>query len=256
MQGRRVFLITVTLFVFLSVSSAEQDVLLLVRGDGDWRPYEWEEEPGDYRGVHIDLVREAARQAGIELRIEQYPWPRAIHYFKNGNADGLFYLFKNAERSEYTAFDDRNIISQAKLYVVVRKGFDFTFHGDLEELRALRVGVIRGFSYGASFVKKQDKLDLEEFSSMAPMIRSLAAGRVDAVLVNYDNFIFGFQEDPLFEEVDVLTPPFDEISVYLGFSKTTVLPATLERFAGAMERVKQSSFYLDLLIRYAIPEAP
>src|SRR5690242_16261894 len=62
----------------------------------EWEPYIGEKLP--QQGYTAVLVREAFKDQGWDVKIEFYPWARALHLARTGEVDGLMPEYFNSSR--------------------------------------------------------------------------------------------------------------------------------------------------------------
>ena len=61
----------------LGAGTAFAEKLSIVRGDGDYPPYEMILD-GKLKGVHVDLVKRVAAKLDFKVEFESVPWSRAV----------------------------------------------------------------------------------------------------------------------------------------------------------------------------------
>ncbi len=246
---RRIF-VTILLLISITCSGA-LDILNIVRGDGRWKPFEWEEE-GELKGIHIDLVTEAAKRAGIQIQIKSQPFIRSITDLKNGNADACLFMSYTKERELYAIFDSRNIISEVRFSFVSKKESSFKFIGDYNQIKEKKVGVVRGFSYGPDFQKNRDSLNLIYTKDNETLIKLIHSDRIDAFIVSVDYFVYSYGDSPGIDELTFSEPYFDVSPIYIAFNRDEVEPRVFQKFSNAMDEIKKSQFYQDTLKKYGL----
>lgn len=244
------------LIILLSFSPAAADeIFSILRGDGIWKPFEWLEE-GGLRGFHVELIREACRRGEISYTIDSYPWVRAVAYATDGRADAIMFIVYTNERNEYLRYDDRNILYYSLPVVVVKKGKGFSYSGNIEELLGKQIGIVRGYNYGPLYEDSKSFLNLEETSSEEALLHMLETDRVEAIIINYVDFVMNHGDSPVFKTLEILLPPFDRIPHYIAFSRSVLKEELFERFSRAMAELKTTPFYEELLRKYQLLPPP
>ena len=159
-------------FIVFGVNSvyAEKITLAYV----DFPPYEFEEN-GKAHGILIRIVETVFKKGNIPLELKFLPFKRAYEYTRNNEIDGLFNFYKTPNRMEY--FDYSESIIKNELVLFVRKGSGIRFD-TLEDLKGLKVGLLRGYTYGTNF-DKSTLFVKETGNSHESNLKKLAFGRLD-----------------------------------------------------------------------------
>ncbi|MDM8550511.1 transporter substrate-binding domain-containing protein [Desulfobacterales bacterium HSG2] len=87
MSEKRKLIAALTLSILL-FSPAIVPAEKLVIATTAWPPYIIIEN-GQISGIDVETVRELCRRLGIELRLWDLPWKRALKYMKSGKVDAL-----------------------------------------------------------------------------------------------------------------------------------------------------------------------
>jgi polar amino acid transport system substrate-binding protein len=227
--------------------------LLVVHADGFFPPNEM--LGGEQvHGVHIDLVQAAAARLGISVAFRRYPWKRAIVMLQRGEADAITYMGKTAEREQFGIFVEGNILSYTKngFFTQKENAGKFNFSGDLQTLRDYTIGTIRGRAYypefdQTSFLQRDDGAADEE-----ALLRKLTSNRVDLALGHVARIKYIAQSLNLADRIVFLEPYAPPFANYLVFSKAKHHEALARRFAGAMESVKKSAAFQEMLKKYQV----
>lgn len=237
------------LFSISIIFSNAEDILTIGRGDGIWKPFEWEEN-GELNGIHIDIIKEAAKRANITLDIVSAPFIRSLINLKNGNSDALLFVAKNNEREEYSIFDSRNIISEVRFSFVFKKSSTFEFSGNYHSLRKYNIGVVRGFVYGKSFQLNRENLNLITAKDNETLMKLLQSDRIDAMIVNVDSFKYTYAKGMDKIALDFSKPYFDITPIYIAFNRNNIDREIFEKFSNAMLEVRNSNIYNKILKKY------
>lgn len=143
-----------------------------------------EEGTNEIIGFDIDLANEAAKRMGIEVQFQPVVWDTIIEELNGGKVDVIWNgLTITEERKGKIAFTDPYI--EDKQIIVVQKSSDIASKADLADKV---VGIQAGSS--AILAVEKDVATYEsigefvEFSSNDEALLDLAAGRLDAVVVD------------------------------------------------------------------------
>ncbi len=232
--------------LILAVSVHAEDAEVHVYFE-DYPPYEYLED-GEAKGVNIEFMREAFRRMGVSVMFTPMPWKRGIYELQNGGIMALASGFKTPERevfaffpSEWLAMEDLVIVAPVVSGVEVNS---------LEDLRGLRLGVVREYAYGKKF-DSMSNLNKIEAASNPQLMKMLMSHRMDVAIMNkmvaravakkmdilaHIKFIYAVHSEPL----------------YLFFSRARGFEAArLSReFSEAMATMRKDGTYQDIESRY------
>lgn len=162
--------------LLLLASQAWASERLIVAAADPWPPFV---DPGHPSGgLSMEIIREAFKTQGYEVKLTIVPWARAEAGVSDGVYDILPDVWHTQARSETLLFSKpyaTNVIRFIKL-----KGDPFEFSG-IENLRGKRIGAVRGYGYSDAFnasrvFERQDVVDV------LTNVRKLLAGRIDLTL--------------------------------------------------------------------------
>ncbi|MQX35791.1 transporter substrate-binding domain-containing diguanylate cyclase [Roseospira navarrensis] len=144
----------------------------------DYWPYSYLAE-GRPHGFAVDLAREIGDRAGLSIEPVFDTWPRLLEALANGDLDVLANISFTEGRARTILFTEP--YHQVPLTVFVRAGFGR--YTDLSDLEGLRVGVPRAVFFEAPLTARLGSEAIVPFSRKVDMMRALADGEVDAVVV-------------------------------------------------------------------------
>jgi len=140
--------------------------------------YELDGKPA---GILIDLVTEAYRRVGYTVEFKLMPWSRCLDEARTGDVDGVFSTFKLPEREAFLYFSHEVLIVQV-ISLFVRSNSTLHDGADLGTMKDLKVGDIKGTSYGKKFddaVRDGILGHVYTTNSIESNLKMLVAGRVD-----------------------------------------------------------------------------
>lgn len=230
--------------------------LLVVRPEGSWPPLEMIID-GEPAGIHIELVREAGRILNIPVRIESYPWKRAVQMFKQGKADAITYMAETEERKQFAYFEPGNLLSRSSVafFILKKREDEIHFTGEFSSLQDHTIGRVLGFSYDEAF----DQADyLQKDSGVlneTKLIKMLLTERVPVAIGHVDDIKYLAKQMGVAEQIKILQPYVsDGRGHYIAFAKAKGHDALAKRFAEAMAAFKQTDQYSELLKKYGIEQ--
>ncbi|MEH6345619.1 MAG: transporter substrate-binding domain-containing protein [Bermanella sp.] len=229
--------------ILLFTQFASGQELLVVRGNGNYSPYEMEQD-GTLTGFHIELLKVVAKQLDINLTFQSLPWKRALAMVENGTADAISYAGESAQRKEYIIFTKGNELSWVIMdLVILNKRRNEIVAGDkgLSSLEKYQFGQMIGYSYGEEY----DNANLKKkiFNKTEQLVGMLRNERIDIAIVNrYEFKDKGFNKNSESEKL-VLLGKVIEIAAFIGFSKKRDHYELSKKFAKALDNYKQSKAF-------------
>jgi polar amino acid transport system substrate-binding protein len=221
-----------------------------------WEPYQYLTPEDEVKGLEIDLVSAMAKEAGCDLKFVQQNWMTLLNGIRNGSIDLLGGASKTEAREAFALFSDAYRSESFVLYI--RKGESAKYADkSLQELLegTFRLGVTDDYIYGEQVTKLQDNPSFKgKFVS------------VPTTEMNYynliQNHIEGFLEDPfvaaytikrkgLQDQIEALPITIHSGDVALMFSQKSVKPETVVAFNDALQRLKDSGEYQQILDKYS-----
>ena len=226
----------------------------------DWEPYIGEALPG--HGYVYEIVAEAFRSAGYQVRIRFYPWARAVEEAETGKADGLFPEYYGEARKARFVFS--SAFPGGPVGLMARKASRITFPADprkdqaaaLQGLRRYSFGVVRGYLNTrtfdeATFLAKDAAADDEQ------NLRKLQAARVDLIFI--DKYVAQFLIRTRFPgyagELEFLEPPLEVKPLYIAFSrKAPGYEQKLRDFNEGLARLEKAGTLKAILRKYGFQQ--
>jgi len=204
-------LLFLALSLYLAQIANAQDVTL---GYVDFPPYEYEKD-GEPKGALVSIVKTIFQKADIPLTLKLYPFIRAYEMTKQGHLDGLFNFYKTDKRANY--FDYSEVIIRNDLVFFVRK--DSALHySSLSDLADLKIGTMRGYTYGSNF-DKSGLFTRDPSNSHESNFRKLLSGRIDAYPCDKLVGLYVTKKISLMSEFKTLPTPLKVMKGYIGFTK-------------------------------------
>ena len=213
-QRLSVFILSWVLFGFMpsSIAAAPKKVTLAAT---EYPPYYGELLPN--QGVITEIVREAFKHAGYEVKVKFLPWKRALEMTRQGEFNALFTAWYREKREQWFGFSDPLPIAN-EIGFYKRKDRNISYR-TLEDLRPYKIGIVRGYSNPLEF--EQAKLDTEEVTEDRLNIQKLAVGRIDLALIDkiIGQHIIDTELPESAQKLEWLDPPLKIDNQYLIFSK-------------------------------------
>ncbi|WP_292048634.1 transporter substrate-binding domain-containing protein [Marinobacter sp.] len=129
-------------------------------------------------GFSIDIVREVARQSGLDIEFRAGTWPEVFGAFERGDIDVIEGISYNDDRARTIQFTEPYHIRQMHLMHDTAnplKNID-----SLKSLNNYRIGVVRDVYFRDAL--KTAGVSLVTYDSIPGLIRALAFGWVDGII--------------------------------------------------------------------------
>ncbi|NRF68259.1 amino acid ABC transporter substrate-binding protein [Aquincola sp. S2] len=203
-------------------------------------------------GVYPALLQAGFHHIGVAVRIEALPWSRALAGLDQAEL-GVGGIYKNSERVQ--KYDYSAPIFVEKLVLYVRRDKRLVFTG-MQDLAGLRIGVIRGWSYGDAFdlARRAGRVETEEVASDAQNFSKLESKRLDAI-VAVEQAGTAQLASGHYPSVIALQTPLAVNPTHLAFHKSADKRALLARFDSAIEAMRRSGEH-DRLVGRALLKQP
>lgn len=181
----------------------------------------------------------AARQFGYRVKIEYFPWTRAVQLgTRDPRYAGYFPTYYTEERARTCHFSAP--IGSSTVGLAYLKDVPLEW-SSIQDLAALRIGVVAGFSNGPAFdaMAREGKLQVDASPSDMLNLRKLLARRVDAVVI--DKLVLRYllaTEPSLARERSQFAfhdKPLAELSLHVCFQRTPAGRDMQKAFDQAMQ---------------------
>lgn len=139
-------------------------------------------KPLPVRPMRVQLIARLAELSKLDLRIETYPWRRAVSIAESGK--GLIWGFARTPERE-THFSFSQPIYYVSVWLVTPAGHTFDYHG-IDDLHGKTISIPSGARFGEAFDQQRGtRFKVEEGTqSLDSQLKMLALGRVDAVTLS------------------------------------------------------------------------
>ncbi len=141
-----------------------------------WPPFVDPDHPK--LGIAIEIVSEAYKTQGYELKHKIIPWVRAEDGVKNGTIDILPNTWKTDKRLKYLKYSTLYAFNEVKF--IKRKGDPFEYNG-IDSLAGKKVGIMLGYGYGEEFMNATS-FKREALSDFMLTIKKLVKKRIDLAI--------------------------------------------------------------------------
>lgn len=227
-----------------SQGNSDQRTPVRIAVDAQNPPFMYADRQGRPRGVYPVMLRAIFAELALPLELLPLPWVRALTGLDRGE-HGVGGLFANQERLAKYDYGQPLLVETVRLYV--RRGGLRQFAG-LQDLKGLRVGALRGWSYGDEFDKarKDGLFQVEVVSTDKQNFGKLERDYLDAVLTVEQTGDAVLAEGD-FPSVRMVANPITENPSYLAFHKSTGQQDLLARVDTVVARLRASGEHARLV---------
>jgi polar amino acid transport system substrate-binding protein len=176
---------------------------LVIGTEPEFKPFESKDEHGNYVGFDMDLVRELAKDLGVELRIEEMAFPALIPALKTRKIDLVISgMTATEERAEEVAFSDSYFQTGLCLLVHHESGIEKPEDADGKRI-VVKQGTTGQINAPKLFPESVDSITVMQ--TEGECATEVALGRADAFL--YDQLsVLGASKKHAKTTRPVLTP--------------------------------------------------
>lgn len=219
----------------LAAGASPSEVVIAL--DAQNPPFMYADRDGQPHGVYPLLLRTLFTRLDVPLRLACLPWPRALVGLDRAE-HGVGGIYATAERQARHDFSQALHVETIKVYT--RRG-GLRLFDRIDDLRGLRVGVLRGWSYGDSFdaASRAGLFMAEPVSSDSQNFGKLERGFLDvavAIEQSGDTLLATGE----FPSVRALPNPLTENPTYLAFNKSAQQRALIARFDESLDKLRRS----------------
>lgn len=221
---------------------------LVVTGHPDYPPVSWAER-GQIKGASADLVNRIAGELGLEVEFKDMgSWQAAQQATREGRADIIFGIYKNAERAAYLDYlEPAYMIDPVVIMTQAGKPFDFR---SWEDLKGKKGVTNAGESYGPEFDAYMAKnLEVQRSQGAPAAFEALVNGRADYVIMGLYPGLAMAASLGLRQKIEVLPQQLSAFGMFVAFSKKSACSGqTKEAFERRIAQLKESGAIQTMLI--------
>lgn len=241
------FLIIACLTLLLISSASGEVNKKIVFTTQDFKPFSYL-EGNEVAGPAVDIIRATCDQIRIEPVFKLYPWPRAQAMVRGGQANGMFVIGWNEERSKWLYFSPPILDTEYGFFIRVDNSLELN---DLSMLDGYIIGVFGPSNTSRSLEKIQKQvpgIKIDMTPDDKACFTKLSIGRIQAVYsnkdvgfnwlgqLNYDNIRYAGAQKKL--------------KYYIGFSKAYNDQNLVDRFNQAFLTLHKQGRIQDILNHY------
>ncbi len=153
--------------------------LIKVAATPNWPPFEFKEK-GRYKGLHADVLRLAAKKAGLEVIPVFGKWSDLVEQLKNGQLDLCPGLNATDKRKKYLVFTD-DWVSESSQVIISPTDNPIE---SIEDLDGKSVSVEKGYAAEAFLKKNYPNVKLLLVNSTIEALKAVITGKAHAYFGN------------------------------------------------------------------------
>lgn len=243
---KRIYIIFITILLIGNLKGETIELVTL-----QYPPYIYQHQ-NEVIGIAVDIVKEAFNRMDKSVNITILPWLRALNMIKEGEAYGIFTIYKTEEREIFADFSNEILIEQIiSLFIKYNSGI--SFDGNLLSLKNYKIGTVRGVSYGSKFdqaIQSKALKNFDEAGTGEQNILKLEAGRVDIIVSNKYGALEIIKNLKLEQKIKELSPEIESLPSYIAFSKKRQLSKIRDELDAKLKEMKEDGTYDKIINSY------
>lgn len=228
----------------------------LVVGWVNWQPFSYRNEQQQISGLDVELLNAIFQRANYQAKFSEMPWARVLHELKFGTVQLAMSANITTERQQYARFS--HPYREEETAIVIRRQDAERWRGitTLEQLintPDFHIGVLKGFDYGNTFRQLMARPELQSRLQMRlrleQLLKMLQGGRIQGFILDPHGLQEWRHKDELQDGLHILLR-IELTPVHLMLSKKSTTETQLQQINLAIEQLKQSPDYKQILDRY------
>ncbi|WP_256029031.1 MULTISPECIES: substrate-binding periplasmic protein [Aeromonas] len=228
----------------------------MVVGWVNWQPFSYRNEQQQIRGLDVELLNAIFQRANYQAKFSEMPWARVLHELKFGTVQLAMSANITTERQQYARFS--HPYREEETAIVIRRQDTERWRGitTLEQLintPDFHIGVLKGFDYGNTFRQLMTRPELQSRLQMRlrleQLLKMLQGGRIQGFILDPHGLQEWRHKDELQDGLHILLR-IELTPVHLMLSKKSTTETQLQQINLAIEQLKQSPDYQQILDRY------
>lgn len=196
-------------------------------------------------GVLKEIVEEAFKIKGYNLKIEVTNWPRAYELSVKGVYDGLIGIHYSIEREKNFIFSQPVIYNELSFFSLKSNNIN------INELEAYKIGTVKGYSYSKEFNENLNIRKIEALN-VNDNIRALINNRVNLIIESTYvlNYLLNNDFKAYKNKIDLIKP-FSKKPLYIALVKKNISSEIIIKdFNEGLDEIKKNGTYTRLLKKY------
>ncbi|WP_168188259.1 ABC transporter substrate-binding protein [Hahella sp. CCB-MM4] len=217
---------------------------------------------GEIQGMDVDIFREIMRRMNFDFTVHLFKsTARLERSWQDGRYDMVFSHSYNPERAKYLLYPKQSHLF-LEWHFFMRKENKGRFQYDtLEDLKGLRIGVTKSFSYTSEFWKRgrEGWYSLDEVTVNKLNLNKLLLGRIDLWPNGTLGTLYRARTEGYADQIDYLPKPLKSgyyFNTFVRRSPRDDIPALAEKYDRALSDMKKDGSLAAIYLRYGFELNP
>ncbi len=184
-----------------------------------WPPFRIDDPDSrwGFTGIDVDILERLEKALGVKIVFQRHPFARCLEMMRNGSADFITGVARNAEREAYLLYVPTSYFTVGPVFYAPKgKGGAVRSYADL-------AGKKIGFSLNSLYFEpfnSDASLEKVGISTELQLIHMLSLGRLDLIIGTLPNIAWDVRREGLAEKLEQTTyVPEQETPIYLAVSR-------------------------------------
>lgn len=254
---KRLYLLITLLLIVVSQTTFSR--VLVIAGIPE-EPNRWVDVDGKMRGIDVDIIDYIMKELGVKYKIileESSSRLDTMAQKNNSSYDMIFTYSKNSSRENYLYYPNESHITFSWNFFVLKENRDKYKFNNYSDLKGVKIGITKGFSYSEEFLKaiKNENLIVDEIVKNELQIQKLLQNRIDLVPLNTQATLYELEKEGLSNEITYLPKPIISKAYYNTFVKKSNYPEldTIRyQYDEVLKRMKKDGTLQKILSKYGM----
>jgi PAS domain S-box-containing protein len=199
-------------------------------------------QQGAPAGFIVDVVRDFARQRGMELEFVYAPFHELFDKLRRGEVDVIAPIAFSEERSRFLRYNSESILIDWS-NIIVSDSADFTL---LTDLIGRKVGIVKSDHYGRLFAQdlllQNIRCDFREYDTFVAILNALKMKQIDAGFIGRFSLSYILKRHRELSGIKIMPGSFYHESLFFGVhpEKAAIVPQ-LDAYLREGQRDKKGS---------------
>lgn len=238
-------LVTLAVWLMAGVAASAADQNPVRLACNEFPPQKMEAAPDGKRGFDVDILEQSFARVGRRLRVDYFPWKRALEFGRAGKLDGLCSCSRRADRDAWFIYSEP--MGNVGVGVFLGKATHRRRVKSMADLSGLVIGVVRAYNLQQEMIDAG--LEPVVVSDDEKGLRMLVAGRVDGFLTFRDTgryILSKIQPVAEYDYVEFRSSPY-----FACFSKAVPNAAEItEAFNEGLRRIRADGTFDRIMAGY------
>ncbi|SHD78263.1 EAL domain-containing protein [Schnuerera ultunensis] len=247
---KRVIGVGILLLIFITISisinkhtklskepvDVKDKIKLRIVGDNNFKPYEYVDEKGEFKGFNIDIMKAIGEAMDIEIELIPMRWSDAVFALENGEIDGIQGMSKTEERKAKYLFTQSTVVNSHAIFIMK----DLENIKDIEDLKGLRVAYQEKDIHEERIRGIPGIISIPRYSQIEG-IQALLDGEADAFIGNRMTAVYYLNNIKKINKVKTIGEPLGETAYGPAILPENKLAYRL--LEEGLNRIKQNGTY-------------